>query len=96
MSDNEEFTVTVNAAQAVADEITSSIKDLIGVDEDEYHDLTDEKRFDEADIALAFISGVIKASTLGDMLTPQFVGEVAVKIAGKLGFIPSETQEDNQ
>lgn len=32
MTDNKEFTVKVNAAQAVADEITSSIKDLIEVD----------------------------------------------------------------
>lgn len=93
MSDNETQKVEpVNTAQLVADELTSSIKALLEVDENEYHELTDEKRFDEADIAMAFIGGVIKASTLGEMLTPQFVGKVAIKVSEKLGFVSHEAE----
>ena len=83
----------VNAAQLVADELTSSIKTLIEVNENEFHELNDEKRFDEADIAMAFIGGVIKASTLGEMLTPHFVGQVAIKVSEKLGFLSSKAED---
>ncbi|QAY32536.1 hypothetical protein ESN35_03170 [Bifidobacterium pullorum subsp. gallinarum] len=83
----------VNAAQSVADELVSSIKTLIEVNENEFHELTDDKRFDETDIAMAFICGVIKASTLGEMLTPQFVGKVAIKVSEKLGFFTGKGDE---
>lgn len=94
MTDNEtQQAEPVNYAQSVADELVSSIKTLIEVNENEFHELTDEKRFDEADIAMAFIGGVIKASTLGEMLTPRFVGEVAIKVSEKLGFVSYEAEE---
>lgn len=83
----------VNAAQLVADELTSSIKNLIEVDESAYHELTEEKRFDETDITIAFLAGVIKASTLGDMLTPRCVGQISIKISQQLGFFAGEGDE---
>jgi|GEM_PF-3690558 hypothetical protein len=94
MTDNETQRVEPKkAAQLVADELTSSIKNLIEVDESAYHELTEEKRFDESDITIAFLVGVIKASTLGDMLTPRFVGQVAIKVSEKLGFVSSEAED---
>ncbi len=94
MTDSETRRVEpVAAAQLVADELVSSIKTLIEVNENEFHELNDEKRFDETDIAMAFIGGVIKASTLGEMLTPHFVGKVAIKVSEKLGFFTGEGDE---
>lgn len=94
MTDNEtQQTEPVNYAQPVADELVSSIKRLIEVNENEFHELNDEKRFNETDITMAFISGVIKASTLGEMLTPHFVGKVAIKIGEELGFFTGEGDE---
>lgn len=94
MTDNEtQQAEPVNYAQLVADELTSSIKTLIEVNEDEFHELDDEPRFNEQDIAIAFISGVIKSSTLSDMTTPRFVGQVAINIGVKLGFFPGEGDE---
>lgn len=94
MTDNEtQQAEPVNYAQSVADELVSSIKTLIEVNENEFHELTDEKRFDETDIAMAFIGGVIKASTLGEMLTPHFVGKVAIRVSEKLGFVSYEAEE---
>ena len=94
MSDSETRRVEpVAAAQSVADELVLSIKTLIEVNENEFHELNDEKRFDETDIAMAFIGGVIKASTLGEMLTPHFVGKVAIKVSEKLGFFTGEGDE---
>lgn len=94
MTDNEtQQAEPVNYAQSVADELVSSIKTLIEVNENEFHELNDEKRFDETDIAMAFIAGVIKASTLGEMLTPHFVGKVAIKVSEKVGFFTREGDE---
>ena len=94
MTDNETKQAgQVNYAQSVADELVSSIKKLIEVNENEFHELNDEKRFNETDIAMAFICGVIKASTLSDMTTPQFVGKVAINIGVKLGFFTGKGDE---
>lgn len=94
MTDSETQRVEpVNAAQLVADELTSSIKDLIEVNEEESHELDNRRRFGEVDITMAFLAGVVKASTLGDMLTPRFVGQVAIKVSEKLGFVSSEAED---
>ena len=81
-----------NIAQVLADAFTTTIKTLIEVDEDEYHELSDEPRFNEQDIALAFLIGVIKSSTLSDITNPKLVREVGIKIATQLDFFTE--QED--
>ena len=80
-----------NIAQVLAKEFASTIKTLIEVDEDDCHELSDEPRFSEQYIALAFLLGIITSSTLSDMINPKLVGEVAIKIATDLGLF---TQED--
>lgn len=79
--------------QVLADAFASTIKILIEVDEDDYHELSDEPRFNEQDIATAFLIGVIKSSTLSDITNPKLVGEVGIKIGVKLGFFPGEGDE---
>lgn len=81
-----------NVAQALADEFASTIKTLIEVDEDDCHELSNEPRFNEQDIALAFLLGVIKSSTLSDITNPKLVGETAIKFSTQLGFFTE--QED--
>ena len=71
--------------------VAKTIKTLIEVDEDDCHELSDEPRFSEQYIALAFLLGIITSSTLSDMINPRLVGEVAIKIATDLGLF---TQED--
>ena len=81
-----------NIAQVLAKEFASTIKTLIEVDEDDCHELSDEPRFSEQYIALAFLLGIITSSTLSDMINPKLVGEVAIKIGTQLGFFTE--QED--
>ena len=79
-------------AQVLAHAFASTIKTLIEVDEDDYHELSDEPRFNEQDMAMAFLIGVIKSSTLSDITNPKMVREVGIKLATQLGFFTD--QED--
>ena len=79
-----------NVAQLLADAFVSTIKTLIEVDEDDYHELSNEPRFNEQDIAIAFLSGVIKSSTLSDITNPKLVREVGIKIGTQLGFFTGQ------
>lgn len=78
----------ISAAQLVADEICGSIKELIEADEDGHELDAIEKRFTEADIAMAVLAGAIKACGLAELIDPTFVGNAAITIAKKLGFFP--------
>ena len=95
MSNTETNTCAENKniiAQVLAEALASTIKTLIEVDEDDYHELSDEPRFNEQDIAMAFLIGVIKSSTLSDITNPKLVREVGIKLATQLGFFTE--QED--
>ena len=79
-----------NVAQVLADEFCTTIKTLIEVDEDDYHELSDEPRFNEQDMAMAFLLVVIKTSTLSDITNPKLIGEVGIKLATQLGFFTEQ------
>lgn len=86
----------MEAIQFVSEELQANIKMLLEVDEDEFHELTDEKRFDEADITMTFLGGVIKACILCETLPTGLALNVAKQIAEKLGFIPEETDKGDE
>lgn len=94
MDNTETNTCTENnkndIAQVLADEFCTTIKTLIEVDEDDYHELSNKPRFNEQDIAIAFLSGVIKSSTLSDITNPKLIREVGIKIGTQLVFFTGQ------